>query len=150
MLSVLYTLTHDGAGHVSAASAALVLGNVTVGGDFATVQQSFGVSWQSSATVATSFSAGNAVPRDMSGNPGYISGKPVLAGTLETDAGSGKQAVAAWAAGLLLDDCTGNAAVGVTYGDAMTFGCSVALTLAELEAMCTSKSQLDRFGFAPT
>lgn len=150
VLGVAYTLTHDGAGHVGAASAVLLLGNVTVDGDFAAVQQSYGVEWVSSASVTTSFAAGNAVARDMSGNPGYQAGKPVLAGTLETDAGSNKQAVAAWASGLLLDDCSGVPAVGVTYGDAMAFGCAVTLTLAELEAMCTSKSQLEKFGFTPT
>ena len=151
VVEIAYTFTHDGEGHVSAASATLVLGNITVDGSFTTLQQKFSVAWATAAAVTTSLEAGNVIPRAMSGNPGYIAGKSVLAGVLASDpSGSGKQAINAYVDGLLLNDCTGAMTVPVTFGDSTTFGCTLTLTEAQLETYCTDKTQLANFGFTPT
>ena len=151
VVEIAYTFTHDGEGHVSAASATLVLGNVTVDGSFTTLQQKFSVAWATAAAVTTSLEAGNVIPRAMSGNPGYIAGKSVLAGVLASDpSGSGKQAINAYVDGLLLNDCAGAMTVPVTFGDSTTFGCTLTLTEAQLETYCTDKTQLANFGFTPT
>jgi len=119
-------------------------------GTFVTVPQTYSVTWASSASVTRSYALGNAVARDMSGNPGYIPGKPVLAGTKQTEGGTSKEAIEMWVDGLGLKQCTGTDLTYVTYGDSMTFGCSLTLSLAQLEAMCTSKSQLAMFGTTAT
>ena len=79
------------AAQVAAAVAVATAANTTVpvctaASATTTYQQSFSVAFSSSGSgsVARSFDGGNIVNRTMSGNPGYITGLPVLAGHTET------------------------------------------------------------------
>ncbi|KAA0164385.1 hypothetical protein FNF27_07801 [Cafeteria roenbergensis] len=110
---------------------------------------------EASSAVTTSLELNNIVARSRSGNPGYVAGSPVQAGVLTSDPtpGSSKTAVLAATDGLQLvgpgsgGACavTGGAAASgpastksVRFGEDVVVGCSLSLTPAELEALCTA------------
>lgn len=83
---------HDGEGGVTAATVAIVLTDIPPGsgdgGVEIVVQQQFSVDFRLDDTAAEAVTRtqdlGNLVERARSGNPGYITGLPVLAGALES------------------------------------------------------------------
>lgn len=95
-------------------------------------------------TTAVTLPTGNTIPRDKSGNPGYVIGKPVLVGSIQSD-GVGvleKQAIQLKADGLTLSgpgtggDCDTSMSIQVLFGQDTLTSCSISLTAAELETMC--------------
>ncbi|KAG5192032.1 hypothetical protein JKP88DRAFT_204591 [Tribonema minus] len=154
LLSVCYTITHDGAGSIVAADARIVVTDVPEaaaaaaaaaaagggGGAFA-AQQSFTVQFASTAAVTASDTQGNAAARVRSGSPGYLVGAPVLAGLLSADGAT----VAAPQRGLQMlggGACSAGggggtaATAGVEFGYDALACCALALTRAELAQLC--------------
>lgn len=139
-----YTLKRDTAGRVVSASADLVVTDLLINStdSVSTVEQSWSVSFTSTAAVTRSSSAGNLVNRTRSGNPGYLFGRPVLAGFQSTSGSSsaitmqypGLSLAAVTVSGLCTDAM---ADVTVQFGVDLRAGCSLSLTRGELEDMCS-------------
>lgn len=133
-------------GNATAAAGA----SFTLGGAVA-----YTASASASSAVTTSLELNNIVARGRSGNPGYLPGLPVLAGVLTSDptSGSSKTAVLAATEGLqLVGPGSGGACAvsggaassaaastsSIRFGEDVVVGCSLSLTPAELETLCTA------------
>eukprot|EP00761_Pharyngomonas_kirbyi_P014835 gb/GECH01014865.1/.p1 GENE.gb/GECH01014865.1/~~gb/GECH01014865.1/.p1 ORF type:complete len:622 (+),score=104.50 gb/GECH01014865.1/:1-1866(+) len=89
------------------------------------------------------FIEGNGEYRLRSGNPGYISGLPVLGGVLVEN--EGEQAIAESKSGLTVPSgfqCFSNSKTPITFRDEMIAGCSVTLSLSELRDVCQNGNGL--------
>ena len=98
--AVVYTVTHnaDSAAAITAVTAAIVISDIPI--DAGSVTQTFGVSFVSPYAGKASATNGNLVSRPRSGNPGYLTGLPVLAGTLAATGVTPAQAISIEAKGL--------------------------------------------------
>jgi hypothetical protein len=159
------TNSQDAYGTISSVAAHVVVTDVSMGMDFgaganttveSTVAQSFMLTFNDVGGGTTSTSRGNAFARTRSGNPGYIMGAPLLWGVVSdtTAAGELDEFVAGFmmpsALSLVGDEPTSSiplagscpqfeeevGSVGVPFGYDTQTGCTVELTLAELEAAC--------------
>jgi tectonic-1/3 len=155
--AVHYTVTHnpDVAGTIVRVIADVVITDVPLLGA-PSVEQTFSVQFVSTSSVAPARASGNLVPRSRSGNPGYITGKPVLIGTLRTTAPVGAIDMepeglqvatpfipfAASSAGTFgsstcpTSDSRGEQSVGFGYD--MVTGCEMHLTRGALSSACSS------------
>lgn len=132
----------EGGGLVTAVAVTAVVTNVA-GSGAARHQQQFTVSYAPASP--------NAAERPKSGNPGYRTGAPVLAGSLVSDGGD-KSAVAQLVGGLQVlphlpgGTCTSEAAATlrhtVGFGTNAVFSCSLDLTLGQLVAECADPALL--------
>eukprot|EP00899_Mesostigma_viride_P013077 jgi/Mesvir1/21770/Mv04171-RA.1 len=155
--TVAYTVEHNGAGVISSVAADVILTDVVPSSSGAgassssssvvpaTLRQSFSVTFVSLGLEETADEG-----RPISGNPGYINGLPVLAGSLVEEPGEGVKyplrdyttAVSRLVTGLPFPgadasgQCAPNAVSPVTFGSNAVSSCIVYLTLAELRAFC--------------
>ncbi len=150
LISLAYTFNYDPAGTVTAVSARVVIGPVTASAaGFVSVPQTYAASWNVSQSA-----------RPRSGNPGYVVGLPVLAGTLSTS--GSLTAVSQFAAGLTVlshnpstflcavPNLAGHTRYNVTFGEDGSFGCFVSLTLANLQTLCAAGNTLPYFNLLAT
>jgi hypothetical protein len=109
---------------------------------FSSSRQQFCVSFKSTASTSRTSMAGNLMNRTRSGNPGYLTGKPVLAGYKRTQGSS--KAISALYPGLTVMgpsksgsclDPLGEAVVG--FGVDVRSGCTLSLSRAQLASMCS-------------
>lgn len=152
---ITYTVNTTDARKVSGVSATVVVTdipapNATAGGDGSSssvaFQQSFAVEFMPAEPVATSAGDGNQVALRRSGNPGYLIGYPVLAGSLvsTTSGGATKSAISAFVNGLQIPGtppsgvCDTTTAAQVLFGYDVRTGCTTGLTQAELQSACTA------------
>eukprot|EP00752_Nemacystus_decipiens_P014257 g12678.t1 len=168
LVSVCYTISHDGEGSIAAVSAAVVLTDVPPGpmegNSAAASSQRFSVEFRldpnsdAFSEMTRSQDLGNLVDRERSGNPGYLPGLPVLAGRLESsedfeyvapggsDDGGGLELMVGEGRGC---EDVGTSPVEFAYD---AFGCCVlSLTRLELAEHCTgSGPHVDpETGFTP-
>jgi len=141
-MSACYTITHDEAGTITSVKADIVVTDVPVDTSSSTpfsVTQSFSVVYNSSAAISLTAGAGNLTPRLRSGNPGYRTGTPVLAGN---SIASTLTAVNASYLGLQVmgisptgacDDVIG---ATVAFGTDLQTGCTLSLDRSDLQTMC--------------
>ena len=145
VVSVCYTIFFDSSGSLVSVSADLVVTDISLSSYNASlfsVAQSYSVSFVSVADVTRTSAAGNLINRTRSGNPGYVTGLPVLGGI---EIGSGSSAViSAQRSGMTIPaftptgSCTlGLDAVSVEFGVDLRGGCSLLLTRSELQTMCS-------------
>lgn len=151
LLSAALTVTYDGAGAVTGAEAVLEVANLTAAAATAVgIPQQFSLTFKDADGPATE-PANNLFARAKSGNPGYLDGLPVVAGSVVTQ-GSGsdeKRAVQPLSGGLEVFAPTGggtcpSAGSAEGQGTPVLFGydavveCGEELTAALLKARCES------------
>jgi|AntAceMinimDraft_1070359.scaffolds.fasta_scaffold03851_3 tectonic-1/3 len=148
-----YTLTHDGAGSLAAATVALIFADAVHPDGAAAAAAAAGAAGTAApAAVARSLrqkfsvafqQAGQTAVR-RSGAPGYQVGAPLLAGVTLRDptVGSSKTAVDQLVGGLPVPAAGSDGRCGVNnkspvrFGMSQSTGCAVPLTLTGLEAFC--------------
>ena len=145
-----FTVTHTGAGSISAVSVDLVYTDA-IGAEGAQWNTNAGTgvvpsvdpnSLRQKFSVTFVKSGSAAVPK--SGSPGYVVGAPLLAGTVTVDpaASSAKEAVSRLVDGLpvpaagLDGHCGANYKSPVRFGVSQSSSCAVPLTLSGLQAFC--------------
>jgi len=145
-----FTLTHDGAGSLTAASVALVFADAVDPTGVAATATATGAAAPAAAvrslrqkfSVAFIKTGETAVPK--SGAPGYVVGAPLLAGVILADptTGSTKSAVSRLMDGLPVPAAGGDGRCGVNNKSPVLFGmsqfssCAVPLTRSGLQAFC--------------
>ncbi|GLE03777.1 hypothetical protein PINS_up012679 [Pythium insidiosum] len=143
LLSIAYTLHHDGNGRIKSATALLTVGDVAAPSDQLSVRltQTFSLQFVSDASIATrSLERGNIQQYDRSGNPGYQLHLPVRVGRLEASS-DGRSAISELVGGLSLPplgDCVDTSKVGsrALFGEDVRLSCSISLTASEFETLC--------------
>lgn len=185
---IAYTFTYNQAGQITQASAAVTVSTVTPSSTCSSGDASGAIVQQYSTSFTRVTSSSRSAPqrsarltptrpqswtsatgRAKSGNPGYIVGKPVLAGQLQTISAS-QQAISQQISGLTLVGTppssssgrpavrstprTGRSANGqcsladadrivVGFGESLHSTCAITLTSAQLAARCASRGVLD-------
>ena len=168
LLGVRYTVFYDATdATITSVSAQVLIGNVSAASATTelTMDQEYGVEymWSDAAypfeepELKETALVNNLQNRSRSGNPGYILGKPVLAGTVhEYDVVDGtetkkKKIIDAYADGLrmpLVADENGRCVASspttqrhgrlINFGHDALSGCTISVTRAQLKALCTS------------
>jgi hypothetical protein len=153
VLGVSYSITYDENFFITAVVGYVTTGTITAGlATSESVPQTFSVAFTQTVPDATvderSIDTNNLLPRLRSGNPGYIDGLPVLGGHKRTNIYPAVDIIDSWITGLpVMSSADGKcdttavsnvfATQAVTFGDDMATGCTVALTKAELTALCS-------------
>lgn len=123
----------------------------------AAIEQEFLVDYRSTETPSSSIDNNNNYNTSRSGNPGYIQGRPVLAGKKVTkakvqDVSPEKNAIAMYSGGLRLpiminaDGSCGQIQAMTSFGDQVLFGmdtkvgCTITVDKAGLETLCNAKA----------
>jgi tectonic-1/3 len=148
------TETKDSGAEITSITVDAVLMNIS-GTGAKSILQEFLVDFRSTATPSTSLAQNNNYNKSRSGNPGYMVGRPVLAGLKQTlakvqDVSGEKNAISVFSGGLRFPlRAAGNGAcksLSEGYGDQVLFGmdtkigCTVSMTPAALKTMCNAKS----------
>lgn len=165
LLRLDYVLYHDSQGHLEHIKAHVAIGNFTstTAADNATltapvdVTQTFSVTFQSQVAVSSdvvSLANGNLQTYQRSGNPGYLLHLPLRVGVLTTNseitaATKGAQVVSEMTGGLQipgLGACVGDSSAlilqTIGFGEDSQTSCSLSLSAAQFEALCTSSEAL--------
>ncbi|CEO96890.1 Tectonic domain-containing protein [Plasmodiophora brassicae] len=145
---IAYTFTYNQAGQITQASAAVTVSTVTPSSTCSSGDASGAIVQQYSTSFTRSWTS--ATGRAKSGNPGYIVGKPVLAGQLQTISAS-QQAISQQISGLTLVGRSANGQcsladadrIVVGFGESLHSTCAITLTSAQLAARCASRGVLD-------
>lgn len=167
LLRLDYVVYHDNQGHLERIKAHVTIGNLT--STAATVKnnaslvvpvdvtQTFSVTFQSQTALSSdvvSLANGNLQTYQRSGNPGYLLHLPLRVGVLTTNSEStaatrGVQVVSEMTGGLQipgLGDCLGGSSAlipqTIGFGEDSQTSCSLALSAAQFQALCTSSEAL--------
>lgn len=166
LLRLDYVVYHDNQGNLERIKALVTIGNLTSAiakSDNSTLtapvdlKQTFSVAFQSQTALSNdvvSLANGNLQTYQRSGNPGYLLHLPVRVGVLTVDseitaASQGVQVVSEMTGGLQipgLGDCLGKSSAlipqTIGFGEDSQTSCSLTLTAAQFEALCTSSEAL--------
>lgn len=150
--SIAYTiLYHPDNNNIVAAYADIVLADVPLEASnsygHVVLEQEFSILFQSVGQIPRSQSLANFINRSKSGNPGYIFGRPLLAGT-SLQATDEQNVVIPGVRGLELlgadasGSCSGLTPYKVTlpFGVDVRSGCSLKMNLSELHDFCRSRT----------
>jgi tectonic-1/3 len=141
---VQYSITTAAQQSVDAAAAFVVVTDLRFGEGSANIEQTFAVDFHSADNVTRSATKGNLVDFTRSGNPGYLIGRPVRAGRLQSNATLHLQAISTFEIGFHVPgpsstgQCRVNSTTQVLFGYDFRTGCYITYTKAELEAFCMS------------
>lgn len=140
----------DATGDISSVTATVTVSDVPYASTVVTVSNTYSVSFSSASTSSVSSTNGNIVARARSGNPGYLVGKPVIAGYVSssiinelTEGLTIPSAISPFsdtdvyrAPGICPNNTDNMGTTSVLFGYDVSTGCSLSLTKAQLKAMC--------------